>query len=102
MVSAQDDRANRTLPNHLVEPESNRGTSFGVLIENTSFGSHDQLMSLGFFYPAVVVLILVPKNGTEFLNALGGGSIGLLKIFVFSAQADPTKRPVSIVKELGT
>ena len=100
VVTAQDDRADLAVADHLVELQSDVHTAHGVLIQDTALGAHHQLVLLGVADPDIVVVVLIAAVVSQ--DVLSGGGVGLVQILGVPGQAAPTEGAVAEVEQAGT
>ena len=96
MVASQHDGADLSLTHHFIEAQSYIHASHGILIENTSLRADYQIVLLRITNPIVVIQIL---PATCRVDTFHRRTVGLHQVFMFSTEAHPAERTITIIKQ---
>ena len=96
MVASQHDGADLSLAHHFIEAQSYIHTSHGILIKNTSLRADYQIVLLRITNPIVVIQIL---PATCRVGTFHRRTVGLHQVFMFSTEAHPAERTITIIKQ---
>ena len=96
MVASQHNGADLSLTHHFIEAQSYIHTSHGILIKNTSLRAYHQVVFLRITNPIVVIQIL---PATCRVDTFHRRTVGLHQVFMFSTEAYPAERTITIIKQ---
>lgn len=96
MVAAQHNGSDFAVADHFVKFEGDFQTTHRILIEDARLRADDECVLLGVTNPVVIVSVLTAAVGVD---ALHGGVVGLDKILMFAAQANPAEGSVTIIEQ---
>ena len=97
MVASQHDRSYFATANHFIEAERNVHSSHSILIKDARLCSYYQLVLFRIAYPIIIIQILTASIDVDTFHSC---MVCLYQVFMFSTQANPSERAITVVKEL--
>ena len=96
MVASQHDGADFSVAYHLIEAQGYIHASHGILIKDTRLRADYQIVLLRIANPIVVIQILPATCGVDTFHRR---TVGLHQVFMFSTEAHPAERTITIIKQ---